>query len=72
MITPEQEETREIIEAAYEWRAAEVHHAACQLGIRHGKEEETGDAVAITLRHLRIKIDALYRKEKLATITRTA
>ncbi len=30
-----------IIEAAYEWRSAEVHAAACQLGIR---EDKTGCA----------------------------
>ncbi len=53
-----------VIEAAYKWRAADIHHAACRLKIRQGEEEKTSDEVEKTLRHLRIEIDALHRRDK--------
>ena len=46
-----------IVKAAYEWRAAEIHAAACTLGIR---EDETGDAKQIVedrLTNLIIQLD---------------
>ena len=55
---------RAVIEAAYKWRAAEVHHAACRLKVRQGDEEEAGEGVVETLRQLRIKIDGLHREDK--------
>ncbi len=53
-----------VIKAAYEWRAAEIHHSACILGIR---QDELGPAhrrVERTTSNLRVEIDDLHQEEK--------
>ena len=46
-----------IIEAAYEWRAAEVHSAACRLGIREDKMGCADRVELDKLTRLRILLD---------------
>ena len=54
----------EVIQAAYDWRSADVHAAACRLGIRDGDRTETRKEAGRRLVVLRIKIDNLHREEK--------
>ena len=54
----------EVILAAYKWRSADVHAAACRLGIRDGDHTETREKADRRLSTLRIKIDNLHREEK--------
>lgn len=53
----------EAIQAAYEWRSADVHAAACHLGIRDGDHTETREEADRRLSVLRITIDNLHREE---------
>ncbi len=52
-----------VIQAAYEWRSAEVHHGCCILGIRQGELGPAHKRVECATSDLRIKIDALHREE---------
>jgi hypothetical protein len=54
----------EAIQAAYEWRAADVHAAACRLGIRNGDCTVTRKEAGRLLSVLRVKIDILHHEEK--------
>ena len=51
---------RTVVNAAYVWRAAEVHQAACRLGVRREEIANRG-RVADTLRQLRIATDTLHK-----------
>lgn len=53
-----------IVEAAYRWRAAEVHLGALAIGLRRGNKEAAGEEVEKTLRQLRIEIDSLHSEAK--------
>ena len=54
-----------VIKAAYEWRSADVNHACCVIGIRHGCElSGAATRVKCATSDLQIKIDALYQEEK--------
>lgn len=50
--------------AAYAWRAADVHHAACVGGIRTDNPDDACIKLDVALSNLRIMIDALHREEK--------
>lgn len=46
-----------ILEAAYEWRTAEVHAAACRLGIREDRMDCANEVEWEKLSQLRIMLD---------------
>ncbi len=50
----------QIIQAAYEWRAADVHAAACRLGIRVGNIEVAEDDAEDKLRDFLILLDSYH------------
>jgi hypothetical protein len=54
-----------VIQAAYAWRSAEVQHACCILGVRHGCElSDAATKVRCAESDLQIKIDILHKEEK--------
>jgi len=53
-----------VIQAAYEWRSAEVHHGACISGLRKGEIGPANAEREWAVAHLRTVIDALHREEK--------
>jgi len=53
-----------VIKAAYEWRAAEIHHSACILGVRQGELGPAAREVERTTSNLRVEIDDLHQEEK--------
>ena len=48
---------RLIVDAAYEWRAADVHSSACILGKRSGSDYDALNAESRTATALRILLD---------------
>jgi len=49
-----------IAQAAYEWRAAEIHTAACKLSVR--EDDELADAIELDkLTRLRILLDTFKK-----------
>ncbi len=54
----------EVIQAAYDWRVADVHHAVCVIGVRSDDLTETQERADRLLSILRLKIDNLHREEK--------
>lgn len=53
-----------VVNAAYKWRAAEVHQAALFLGIRDGCLDIATEEASQTQRQLRIETDILHRRDK--------
>ena len=55
----------QVIQACYAWRAAEVHHSGCILGMRQGDLVEAATRVRCVESDMVLKIDALHREEKM-------
>ena len=54
----------EVVQACYTWRAAEVHHSGCILGMRRGDLSDAAIKVRCAESDMVLKIDALHREEK--------
>lgn len=56
-----------IVEAAYAWRKADVHAAACHLRIRSGDWKQAEQVCQEKLRELRVVLDEFKPHDKGAT-----
>ena len=48
---------RDILDCAYQWRSADVHAAACRLGLRVDSSGVADEVAAVKLAKLRAKLD---------------